>query len=61
MAAAILSLQYSRQNQTPLWHQLAIAGRRLVREKYDWSVVGDILWRLHRKQVETGAACPGTK
>jgi sugar transferase (PEP-CTERM/EpsH1 system associated) len=61
MAAAIVTLQQSRQEQSALWHELAEAGRRLVREKYDWSVVGDVLWRLHKEQVEEGAACLGAK
>jgi len=53
MTDAIASLQA----ESPLWHQLAEHGRRLVREKYDWSVVGEVLWRLHLEQVETGAGC----
>jgi glycosyltransferase involved in cell wall biosynthesis len=39
------------------WHELVANGRRLVREKYDWSVVGEVLLRLHAEQVEMGAAC----
>ena len=53
MADAIASLQ----TESPLWHELAANGRRLVREKYDWSVVGDALLRLHAEQMEMGAAC----
>src|SRR5271166_5578259 len=57
MADAIVSLRA----ESPLWHQLAANGRSLVREKYDWAVVGDVLWRLHTEQVEKGAACLGAK
>jgi len=53
MADGLVSLQA----ESSLWHQLAENGRSLVREKYDWSVVGEVLWRLHREQVETGAGC----
>lgn len=57
MADAIVSLQAD----SPLWHDLVTNGRSLVREKYDWNVVGDVLWRLHAEQVEKGAACLGAK
>jgi hypothetical protein len=32
-------------------------GRRLVREDYDWDVVGDVLWQLYTDLVEKSAAC----
>jgi len=57
LADAIASLQAA----SPLWRTLATNGRRLVQEKYDWSVVGEILWRLHREQMAIGAACLGAK
>jgi glycosyltransferase involved in cell wall biosynthesis len=57
MADAMVSLQAG----SPLWHELIINGRCLVREKYDWNVVGDVLWRLHAELVEKGAACLGAK
>jgi glycosyltransferase involved in cell wall biosynthesis len=41
----------------PQWRQLVSNARQLVQTKYDWSVVGDILVRLHAEQVEVGAAC----
>ena len=53
MADTIASLRAD----SPLWHELVANGRSLVRERYDWAVVGDVLWRLHTEQVEKGAAC----
>jgi len=47
----------SLQAESPLWRQLAANGRRLARQKYDWSVVGEVLLRLHAEQAEMGAAC----
>ncbi len=52
MANAIVSLQA----ESSLWQELVANGRRLVREKYDWSVAGDVLWRLYAEQLEMGAA-----
>jgi len=57
MADAIVSLQA----ESPQWNELAANGGRLVQEKYDWSVVGEALWRLHQEQFEMGAACLGAK
>jgi len=57
MADAIVSLQA----KSPPWQELVANGRRSVRERYDWEVVGEVLWRLHREQVEAGAACLGAK
>jgi sugar transferase (PEP-CTERM/EpsH1 system associated) len=51
MADAITGLQAG----SPQWARLAENGRRVVRTKYDWSVVGEILWRLHTEQVAAGA------
>ena len=45
------------QSGSVAWQSLVANGRRLVREKYDWSVVGEVLLRLHAEQVEIGAAC----
>ncbi len=53
MADAIVALRAD----SPLWQELVTNGRRLVRERNDWSVVGDVLWRLHAELVEKGAAC----
>ncbi len=53
MADAVLGLQ----DESPQWQQLAANARRLVQVKYDWSVVGEILWRLHTEEVAMGAAC----
>ncbi|HUK74108.1 MAG TPA: glycosyltransferase [Candidatus Bathyarchaeia archaeon] len=53
MADAIVSLRAG----SALWQELVANGRSLVREKYDWAVVGDVLWRLHADLVEKGAAC----
>ncbi len=53
MADAIMSLRA----ESSLWQDLVANGRSLVREKYDWAVVGDVLWRLHAEQVGKGAAC----
>jgi sugar transferase (PEP-CTERM/EpsH1 system associated) len=53
MANAVVSLQAG----SPQWQELAASARRLVQVKYDWSVVGEILWRLHMEQVAMGAAC----
>jgi polysaccharide biosynthesis protein PslH len=47
----------SLQSDSPQWRDLVANARRVVQTKYDWSVVGGILWRLHQEQVETGAAC----
>ena len=53
MADAVTTLQAV----SPQWQEIAANGRRLVKEKYDWSVIGEILWRVHMDQVVTGAAC----
>ena len=42
---------------SPLWRALATNGQTLVREKYDWSVVGATLWRLHAQLSARGAEC----
>jgi glycosyltransferase involved in cell wall biosynthesis len=55
MSDAIVSMQA----ESPLWQQLVANGRKLVREQYDWSVVGNVLLRLHAEQME--AACLGAK
>jgi len=56
MADAVVSLQAGN----PQWQEIAANARLLVKAKYDWSVIGEILWRLHRELVVTGAACLGT-
>lgn len=56
MADAVVSLQA----ETPQWQEIASNGRRLVQTKYDWSVVGEVLWRLHRELVSSNAACEET-
>jgi len=53
MADAVVALQ----DGSPQWQELAANARRLVQLKYDWPVVGEILWRLHTEEVATGAAC----
>jgi len=53
MADAVVGLQ----DESPQWQQMAANARRLVQMKYDWSVVGEILWRLHTEEVAMGAAC----
>jgi sugar transferase (PEP-CTERM/EpsH1 system associated) len=53
MADAVVALQAESQQ----WRQLAANARRLVEMKYDWSVVGEILWRLHTEEVAMGASC----
>ena len=53
MAEAVISLQPDH----PQWQQITTHARRLVQAKYDWSVVGEILWRLHAEQVALGASC----
>ncbi len=53
IADAVVSLQAGN----PDWQQLAANARRVVQSKYDWSVVGEILWRLHTGQVAMGAVC----
>ncbi len=52
-ADAVVSLQAGN----PDWQQLAANARRIVQGKYDWSVVGEILWRLHTGQVAMGTVC----
>jgi len=53
MTDAVVALQAGSQQ----WQEIAASARRLVKAKYDWSVVGEILWRLHLELVATGAAC----
>jgi sugar transferase (PEP-CTERM/EpsH1 system associated) len=53
MADAVVALQA----ESPQWQELAANARRLVQMRYDWSVVGEILWRLHTEEVAMGAAC----
>ncbi len=53
MADAVISLQAGSQQ----WQEIAANDRRLVKAKYDWSVVGEILWCLHREQVAMAKAC----
>ena len=53
MAEAIAGLKAG----APEWQRLAANGRLLVQQQYDWSVVGGVLLRLHREQIEMGAAC----
>ena len=52
MADAVVNLQAG----SPQWQEIAAAARRMVRTKYDWSVVGEILWRLHTELVRDGNA-----
>ena len=53
MADAVVSLQ----TESSQWQQVATNARRLVKAKYDWSVVGEILWRLHTELVTARTAC----
>jgi glycosyltransferase involved in cell wall biosynthesis len=53
MAAAVASMR----PDSPQRAAIVDNARHLVRTKYDWSVVGEILLRLHHEQVGTGAAC----
>ena len=53
MADAVVALQA----ESPQWQELAANARLLVQMRYDWSVVGEILWRLHTEEVAMGAAC----
>jgi glycosyltransferase involved in cell wall biosynthesis len=53
MAEAVISLQ----PESPHWQQMTAHARCLVQAKYDWSVVGEILWRVHAEQVALGASC----
>jgi len=53
MANAVVSLQTG----SPQWQNMIANARRLVRARYDWAVVGDILVRLHRELVESDKAC----
>jgi sugar transferase (PEP-CTERM/EpsH1 system associated) len=43
MADAVVNLQAGG----PQWQEIAANARRMVRAKYDWAIVGEILWRLH--------------
>ena len=52
IAEAVVSLQ----GGSPQWSEISANGRRLVRTRYDWSVVGEILWRLLTELVSSGAA-----
>jgi len=56
MADAVVSLQAG----SPQWLQIATNARRVVKAKYDWSVVGEILWRLHTELVAARTACVKT-
>ena len=53
MSEAVVSMRAGSQEV----EALVANARRLVQSRYDWKVVGDILLRLHREQVEMGAAC----
>lgn len=53
MADAVVSMQID----SPQRQELIANARQLVKSKYDWSVVGEILLRLHAEQVEMGEAC----
>lgn len=53
MADAVAALEPG----SAVWQQLVSNARQLVRARYDWNVVGDVLLRLHREQVEANAAC----
>ena len=53
LAEAVVALQAGSAQ----WQELAVNARRLVQMKYDWSVIGEILWRLHTEQIAMGAAC----
>ena len=43
------------------YQQQIANARQLVKERYDWNVVGEILLRLHAEQVQMGAACQVAK
>jgi sugar transferase (PEP-CTERM/EpsH1 system associated) len=51
-ADAVVSLR----EDSAQWQELAANARRLVEMTYDWSVVGDVLWRLH-EQLAMRAEC----
>jgi glycosyltransferase involved in cell wall biosynthesis len=53
MADAVVAMK----GDSPGRQEMMANARRLVQEKYDWNVVGEILLRLHAEQVEMGAAC----
>jgi glycosyltransferase involved in cell wall biosynthesis len=53
MSDAVVALKAG----SPQWQELVVKARQLVQARYDWSVVGEILLRLHAEQVEMGAAC----
>ena len=44
-ADAVVSLQADSEQ----WRELATNARQLVQARYDWSVIGDVLFRLHEQ------------
>jgi polysaccharide biosynthesis protein PslH len=54
---AIADAVMTMQAGSPQWLEITANAQRLVKARYDWSVVGAILWRLHMELVTTGAAC----
>jgi glycosyltransferase involved in cell wall biosynthesis len=51
--AAMVDAVASLQDESTLWGNLVANARKLVREQYDWSVIGDKLVRLHEAQANT--------
>ena len=52
MVDAIVHLQ----NESEQWRSLVLNGRRLVETRYDWSVSGEKLLRLHQEQLVMASA-----
>ena len=57
---AIADTVASLHADSPAWESLVTNAHALVRMRYDWSVVGDVLLRLYVNQVDNGARCLGT-
>jgi glycosyltransferase involved in cell wall biosynthesis len=53
MSDAVVNMQAASEE----YQQQIAHARQLVKEQYDWNVVGGILLRLHAEQVRMGAAC----
>lgn len=53
MADAVVTMQTG----SPERREMVANARKLVETRYDWTVVGAILLRLHAEQVAMGAAC----
>ncbi len=50
MTRVLMELYHSHE----MWRRLSEAGRELARTRYDWSVIGSSLYRMHRALLDQG-------